>query len=260
MLGDFRNRSQFVRVAPYSSSAEQYDELLARPMLPLLIGHFLRATRGRDLSDCTVADVGCGSGRFVQFLQDLGIGVIGVDGSAAMLKLAQRRNRPRRALFLQQDLRALSLPKPVDLITCQFDTLNYLLRWRDLELAFRRLSQNLVRGGYLLFDMIVMRPRVFGPTVRKFKVRWPHCKTTWLITTSTGGIRRAQLDTRCRDARGLERSTREVHVQRAWPLAVILRCLRRAGLQLMSLDESRSPDESRLFFKTRVSPWRPESI
>jgi len=260
MLGDFRNRPQITRVAPYTSCAEQYDELLARPMLPVLIGHFLRATRGRELSDCTVADVGCGSGRFVQFLEDLGIGVIGVDSSAAMLKLAQRRNRSGRTLFLQQDLRILRLPKPVDMIICQFDTLNYMLRWRDLEQAFRRLSANLVRGGYLLFDMIVMRSRTLRPTVRRFKVRLPLCNTTWSITTTAGGIRRAQLDTRCRDACGLERSTRELHLQRAWPLPVILRCLRRAGLQLMNLYEARSPGESRFFFETRCSPWRCESL
>ena len=251
MHASARNQSCVVRVAPYSSSALQYDWLLARPMLPVLVRNFLSTTRRRNLSGTTVADVGCGSGRFVQFLDGRGLDVTGVDSSASMLELARRRNRLGRARFLRQDLRALALPKPVDMITCQFDTLNYMTHWRDLELAFRCLSVNLVRGGYLLFDMIVMQAQIIRPVVRRFTVHLSRCDTTWLITTTTSGIRRAQLDTRYRYVRGALHTTREVHVQQAWPLPMILRCLRRTGLQLLNVHETRAPDELRLFFEAR---------
>lgn len=253
MPGNARNQNPVVRVAPYTASGLQYDQLLARPMLPLLIRHFLRSSRRLKLSAKTVADVGCGSGRFLQFLVGLGLDVCGVDNSAAMLRLARRRNQSGRVRLLKQDLRALNLPAPVDLITCQFDTLNYMQDWRDLSLAFRRLAANLVLGGYLLFDMIVLRARAMRPMIRQFRVRSPHCETSWLIVTTASGLRRAQLDTRCRNRFGDLHSSREVHVQRAWPLAIILRCLRKAGLELISLSDGHKPGEPRIFFEAQLT-------
>lgn len=246
-----RNQSPVLRVAPYSVSAEQYDKLLARPMLPILAGNFMRATRSLNLAGSSIADVGCGSGRLVYFLEDLGLNVTGVDNSAAMLELARRRNLGRRACFLLQDLRALKLPQPVDIITCHFDTLNYMLHLADLQIAFRQLSANLLQGGCLLFDMIILPARKMTSMVRQFSVQMPHCVTSWLINTTVNGIRSARLDTRCRDTSGAFHTTRELHIQRAWPVSIILHCLRKAGLKLLSMRDACMPGEPRLFFEAQ---------
>jgi SAM-dependent methyltransferase len=56
--------------------------------------------------------------------------------------------------FLQQDLRDLQLPRPVDLITANFDTVNHLVKEGDLLCGFHRLMANLRPGGHLYFDVI----------------------------------------------------------------------------------------------------------
>jgi hypothetical protein len=57
----------------------------------------------------------------------------------------------------RQDIRWLQLPRPVDLITMNFDTLNHLLRPADVRRALRRISINLVPGGHLVFDVVTGR-------------------------------------------------------------------------------------------------------
>ncbi len=54
-----------------------------------------------------------------------------------MLALAIAKNRDNQARFFCQDLKNLRLPEPVDLITCNFDSLNYLLTTDDLLRALR---------------------------------------------------------------------------------------------------------------------------
>ena len=71
-----------------------------------------------------------------------------------MLAVATHNFACRNVCFLQQDLRCLRLPSPVDLVTANFDTMNHLLTEPDLRLAFRRISENLRPGGHFIFDLI----------------------------------------------------------------------------------------------------------
>jgi ubiquinone/menaquinone biosynthesis C-methylase UbiE len=61
-----------------------------------------------------------------------GVPVFGVDRSPEMLTVATRNCPKPNICFLQQDIRCLRLPYPVDLITANFDTMNHLLTGPDL--------------------------------------------------------------------------------------------------------------------------------
>jgi SAM-dependent methyltransferase len=56
--------------------------------------------------------------------------------------------------LVQQDIRALCLPRPVDLVTANFDTLNHLVRDVDLAMGLRQIFRNLRPGGHLIFDLV----------------------------------------------------------------------------------------------------------
>jgi hypothetical protein len=56
--------------------------------------------------------------------------------------------------LLRQDMRALCLPRLVDLITANFDTINHLTSPADLRQAVRCISKNLRTGGFFLFDFL----------------------------------------------------------------------------------------------------------
>jgi ubiquinone/menaquinone biosynthesis C-methylase UbiE len=100
-------------------------------------------------------DVACGTGTVALWLAGRGWRTYGVDASPAML--AQARLKAEGAgcelRLLQADMRAFSLPERVDLATCFFDSLNYLLTPMDLQQAFTCVARALRPGGAFIFDM-----------------------------------------------------------------------------------------------------------
>ena len=140
---------------PYSELAPAYDAALGLSNFIGTRAAFEALVRRYGVQFRSAADIGCGTGLFAGYLnQWWGVPVFGVDRSSEMLAVAARNFACRNVCFLQQDLRCLRLPSPVDLITANFDTINHLLTEPDLRLAFRRISENLRPGGHFIFDLI----------------------------------------------------------------------------------------------------------
>jgi hypothetical protein len=91
-----------------------------------------------------------------------------------MLRVAARNCCGTDIRLFRQDVRTLRLPKPVDLITANFDTLNHLLSTEDLRRAVHRVFENLNPGGHFIFDTLtdcspLGRSRAY---VRRFHRHW----------------------------------------------------------------------------------------
>ena len=52
-----------------------------------------------------------------------------------------------------EDMRSLPYEDDFDLVTCFFDSLNYMLTIKDLQAAFKNAYDALRSGGYYIFDM-----------------------------------------------------------------------------------------------------------
>src|SRR5262245_33619179 len=77
----------------------------------------------------SAADLGCGTGLFALYLATAcQVPVFAVDQSAEMLCQASKRCQGLPVHLLKQDLRQLSLPCPVDLMTANYDVLNHITR------------------------------------------------------------------------------------------------------------------------------------
>jgi SAM-dependent methyltransferase len=96
-------------------------------------------------------DICCGAGSLLRFVCRKGYSATGVDFSKPQLHYA-RQNAPQ-ARFITQDIRKLSLPQEYDIITCMFDSLNYLTSKQDLLHVFSRVHHHLRRGGLFAFDI-----------------------------------------------------------------------------------------------------------
>jgi hypothetical protein len=77
--------------APYSAFADVYDFLIGDPAYSALQRAFRDSVWRFGLEFRTLADVGCGTGRFLAELCRLPVGIIGVDRSRSILALARRR-------------------------------------------------------------------------------------------------------------------------------------------------------------------------
>lgn len=125
----------------------KFSERMAA-LLPAILKKFGASPR-------TVLDVACGEGSFAVTMAERGYAVTGVDRSAEMLKLA-REKADKSGLeieFIEQDMRALSLEKEFDLVTCWYDSLNYLLDIDDIRACYSGVNRALRPGGAFIFDM-----------------------------------------------------------------------------------------------------------
>jgi SAM-dependent methyltransferase len=185
-----------------------------------------------------VVDVACGTGVAVAKFAAVGCQVTGVDRSSPMLAQAQQRiDRAGldQVTLVEADMRGFALDKPADLVTCMYDSLNYLLVEANLLAAFRSAAEALRSGGLYIFDMNTIYGLAEGWSTRDF-VRWNSddcfivgC-TSWdyetLINTVTfhGFVRQGDLWARFVES----------HTQRGYPIATIRALLEEAGLTVLA--------------------------
>jgi SAM-dependent methyltransferase len=100
-------------------------------------------------------DVACGEGSLAVAMAEKGYRVTGVDASPQMIALARARAAEAKTAvdFRVEDMRSLPYNCEFDLVTCFFDSLNYLLTVKGLQEAFQNAYQALTPGGYYIFDM-----------------------------------------------------------------------------------------------------------
>lgn len=100
----------------------------------------------------SVCDAACGSGLLLQHLDDGLRTLAGYDRSEAMIGLAE--SRVPRGDFVVSDLRdAPPFSGPFELVTCMYDSLNYLLSSAELVRFFRGARSIVADDGVLVVDL-----------------------------------------------------------------------------------------------------------
>ena len=151
---------------PYGLLASAYDDVIGRNFFSRLRQIFEHIVQQHRIGFSSAADLGCGTGLFARYLNSLWrIPVFGVDLSPAMLRVAASNCRGADVTLLRQDIRRLRLPRRVDLVTANFDTLNHLVDDGDLPALFRRVYDHLHPGGHFIFDFITPCDPIGGTTI-----------------------------------------------------------------------------------------------
>ena len=138
----------------YGEFAEIYDRLMDD------VDYDAWAERYRVLSGLPagvpmrVAECACGTGSLTTRFASFGWQVTGIDGSAAMLRIAEEKARAEGAdvVLTRQDMRAFRIPKPADAVFCTCDGVNYLTRPEDVRAFFSAASGAMKPGAVLCFD------------------------------------------------------------------------------------------------------------
>jgi len=157
------------RREPYARLARSYDAILGERMFALIRRNFEAIITAAKIRFRDAADLGCGTGIFAAYLcRKFGVPVTAVDRSADMLAEARRRCGGLRVRVLRMDLRHLRLPAAVELMTCNYDTLNHLTRPLDLLMALRAMRGNLRSGGCLFADFLTPALGVEGGGRHRF--------------------------------------------------------------------------------------------
>lgn len=223
---------------PYQGLARIYDRVVGDALFPDIWDSFQRSLRTFRIRFQSAADVGCGTGTFLRNLirQHHLAPVYGMDRSPAMLRVAAGKNQGGAMRLMHGHIIAFRLPRRVDLITCNGDTLNYLLSARQLFHALASCRANLTPGGHLLFDLIT-GGRMRGPRSTVIQdIRLPDAASRWTVTTDP---RRkfsvVEIRSLFPTAAGTIRRETEVHIQRWYPVPTIRTLLHKAGLSLRGM-------------------------
>jgi ubiquinone/menaquinone biosynthesis C-methylase UbiE len=183
----------------------------------------------------SMLDLACGTGTVAIAMAGKGWQVQGIDGSEEMLRQAKEKTPPGdRVSWSQQDMRSFAISEPVSLVTCLYDSLNYMLTNDDLVSVFRRVYYALQPGGLFIFDM---------NTAWTLAVHWDDVNyvtdteelTTILQSTYDEHRQRATVTLLCFEKQGdLYSKVRERHVEQAFPLEQVATNLIDAGFQIQA--------------------------
>ena len=188
----------------------------------------------------SVLDLACGTGLMALQLARMGFKVTGVDLSEEMLERAAENARARGVFvpFVRQDMRELSLHRPVDAVLCSCDGFNYLTEAADVDAAMAAVHRSLKKGGYFLFDvstretLAAMGDQFFGEEEDEVAYIWENrydeasCCLTMDVT----------LFIREDAKRDLFRRQREIHVQRGHSAEELTAALDRAGFDVRAVE------------------------
>lgn len=100
-----------------------------------------------------IADLACGTGSVCTELDKRGYDMIGIDLSADMLDVAQRKNESGKILYLNQDICSFELYGTTDAFLCLLDSVNHLTEEGDLEDLFALVHNYLNPHGLFIFDV-----------------------------------------------------------------------------------------------------------
>lgn len=142
---------------PYARFAKYYDQLYEvgrKVSYDREVRSLRKAFQRYGVRVRSILDLACGTGAHAIRLAPMGYEVVGVDVSAAQLRIARGKARQRglRISFLRADMRTVSLGRTFDAVICMFGGWGYLVRIRDVRAALARAYRNLRPGGLFLLE------------------------------------------------------------------------------------------------------------
>ncbi len=248
-MAEYRDFAYVYFQGPYPSFSIQVAELF-----PEILERF-------DFHPRNMLDMACGEGSFAIQMALNGLQVTGLDQSPDMLQIARLRSNARGAPvdWIELDMRSLDNPPSFDLVTCLFDSLNYLLEPGDLANTFSRVRQALNPGGLFIFDM---------NTIYGLSVLWQQTGCSLQQDNEEiveihqpnfdyeNSIASVKITAFIKDEPAWRRID-EVHQERGYPVEQIRDMLAIAGLDILGCYGSISdfgelqPDSGRVWFVTR---------
>ncbi len=237
-----------------SGGFNKYSQRMA-DLFPSLLKQFKQTPQ-------TMLDLACGEGTFAIAMAQAGYHVTGIDLSPAMLKLAKMKSKTEKitVTWRQLEMQHLDYDNSFDIVTCWFDSLNYLLELDHLRATFKGVHNALRENGLFVFDMntiywLVTLAQRYAATVEReteeiFQVHrhsydFDKNIATFYITAFV------------KENDQWHRRVDEIHKERGYTLQEIQECLNDTGLQELACwgnieDQGPLKKESRrVFFVTQ---------
>ena len=127
-----------------------------------------------------VLDLACGSGTLLTMLKLQGYNCEGLDLSSEIIDIANEKSKINHLNipYYVMDMTNFELNKQYDMITCFFDSVNFLKTKQDLDNMFSCVRKHLKKGGLFIFDIFSKTMfeeydnNVLEEDYHTFKIKW----------------------------------------------------------------------------------------
>lgn len=127
-----------------------------------------------------VLDLACGSGTLCILMSLLGYNVEGLDLSESILEIAKEKTKINHQTinYYQDDMTSFNLNKKYDVITCFFDSINFLSSKQEIMKMLDTVAKHLITGGYFIFDVFSKEMlteyenNIIDENYSNFKINW----------------------------------------------------------------------------------------
>lgn len=161
----------------YTAFSSWYDAMMGQVDYKSWAAYLLGFLREKNVS--RLVECACGTGNITRELLLSGLQVTGLDCSEDMLMVAREKLRKQglRCPLVREDMRCLSVHKPVEAVVCGCDGVNYLTE--GVADFFSAAYKALLPGGLLLFDISsyyklsrVLADKAFGDKGKDWGYVW----------------------------------------------------------------------------------------
>ncbi len=174
-------------------------------------------------------DVACGTGTLIQKLSKHGWNSVGIDISPSMLNVATH-NCPY-AKFVVADMRNLPFSQNFNILSCLFDSINFILDEKEVFQALSSMKSVLLPGGFLYFDCVTEQMVKLYYHEKEWKENYKEFKTVWRSVYDENS-RIATLNILIKGI-GWTNVYQKIH-----PVELFLDAIRSAGLTLLAYGDS----------------------
>ncbi len=216
----------------FSTIAPYYDTLMSFINYTSWVSYIAHILELNEIKDTTLLDLACGTGVCLKLWWERGYTLIGLDKSLEMLAICRKRLAPLddgRIHLINGDMRDFTLAHRVPIVTCLYDSLNYLLTEEDLFSCFQHVYDSLPEHGIFVFDMNTihcLRDEWGDSTLHRNDERM-HSVWTNRFDPETAV---SSLDlTLTVTENGSQQTIHERHQERGYALSLIMKLLSRAG-------------------------------
>lgn len=135
----------------YKKFAYFYDEVMASLNYDLWLEYVEPFLKPND----KILDLACGTGVFATMLKLKGFEAEGLDLSETIIEIAKEKAKINRLNipFYIADMTSFLLNKKFNVITCFFDSVNFLSSPQDVQKLFECVKAHLQPGGLFIFDI-----------------------------------------------------------------------------------------------------------
>ena len=222
----------------YSSFSQVYDLFMDNVPYEDWSRYLTGLLKEYKITEGTIAELGCGTGKMTRLLAAAGYDMIGLDNSEEMLEVAREADMEEEEgsiLYLLQDMRELELFGTVSAVVSICDSMNYIVEEDDLREVFRRVNEYLEEDGVFIFDLNTVykyREMLGETTISENREEGSFIWDNYFYEEEM--INEYELTLFIREENDLYRKYEETHYQKAYELEQIKRLLAEAGMEFVT--------------------------